>query len=140
MSTSAHSQGMFPDTGSLSRCPSKENVCSIVVTYFPDGDFLSRLRSIQPQVAKVVVVDNGTTSEAVNSLQEAEREMQVSVIRNGHNRGMATALNQGAQWAADRGYQWILTLDQDTEVEADMVRMLGEVYRTSKFAEKVAIV
>lgn len=112
----------------------------MVVTYFPEGDLLSRLRRVQPQVAQVVVVDNGTTSEAANSLQEAESGMQVSVIRNCRNRGIATALNQGAQWAADREYQWILTLDQDTEVEADMVRSLGEVYRTSRCAEKVAIV
>ena len=62
---------MTLDMISLQPAPGRENICAIIVTYFPDGDFLSRLRRIQPQVAHVVVIDNAATDEAVNSLKEA---------------------------------------------------------------------
>src|SRR5437762_5458329 len=140
MLIAGHLQPMPPDPDSRQLCPTRENVCAVVVTYFPEGDLLSRLQRLRPQVAQVVVVDNGTTGEAANSLQAAESELRITLIRNGCNLGIATALNQGAQWAAEQGYQWILTLDQDTESDPTMVESLTSVYRSCEFAEKVAVV
>jgi O-antigen/teichoic acid export membrane protein/GT2 family glycosyltransferase len=129
-----------PEVSVVTAGPSRENVCAIVVTYFPAGDLLSRLRRIQRQVAQVVVVDNGSAGEAANSLPAIESELGAAVIRNGRNLGIATALNQGARWAAERSYPWILTFDQDSEVDLGMVESLTAVYRSREFAEKVAVV
>jgi rhamnosyltransferase len=120
--------------------PQKENICAVVVSYFPEGDFLSRLRLIQPQVGHLVVVDNATTGDKAYFLSTIDSQLGATVICNSKNLGIATALNQGAHWASERGYKWLLTFDQDTIVDADMVRSLVEVYCACGFSDRLAVV
>src|SRR6266704_793855 len=95
--------------------PAKENVCAIVVSYFPEGDFCSRLRQIQKQVAHVVVIDNASSDETAKLLETAQTELGITLIRNHVNLGIATALNQGTAWAKEMGYAWCLLFDRSEE-------------------------
>lgn len=108
--------------------PSMENVCAVVVAYFPDEDFEARLRTILPQVARLVIVDN--TPKAIPLSPEIISAWgdRLHCITNHANRGVASALNQGIKYALQQGYHWTLTLDQDTECYPDMVTILGSVY------------
>lgn len=107
--------------------------CAIVVAYFPDKEFGERLRSLLPQVAQVIVVDNTPEESAVPHLKDAlHYSAQVHVIENRANAGIAAALNQGLGYALNEGYEWILTLDQDTECYPDMVNTLFKVAEACK--------
>lgn len=105
--------------------PSAANVCAVVVTYYPDDGFAARLEQVLPQVGKIVVIDNtplGTGSMEVRA--EMQGLPDTELIENQVNKGIAEALNQGLAFAAKNGFDWLLTLDQDTQCQQDMVKTL----------------
>lgn len=104
------------------------HVCAIVVAYYPDPEFVSRLETILPQVDALVVVDNtpgGGCASQLDSLRGYSTPLQL--IENQQNLGIAVALNQGLIYAASIDCAWLLTLDQDTKCFPDMVRTLLQV-------------
>lgn len=128
------------DSVSLQGAPGKEAICAVVVTYFPEGDLTARLLAVRAQVGRVVVVDNGTTGPAADILGAAESALDVEVIRNACNSGIAAALNQGVRWAQERDFSWVLTLDQDSIVFPDMVESQAQALQACGFSEKVAVI
>ena len=99
-------------------------VCAVVVAYYPDEEFKTRLRSLLPQVARVVVVDNTPAEGAVRRLDLPGDAANIHLVSNRANLGISAALNQGLQHALDTGCKWALTLDQDTQCFPDMVSTL----------------
>ena len=108
--------------------PSAANVCAVVVAYFPDEGFETRLQTILPQVARLVIVDNTPDAILLSPEIISAWGERLHCIANHANRGVASALNQGLKYALQQGYHWALTLDQDTECYPDMVTILGSVY------------
>jgi len=117
-----------------------KDVCAVVVTYHPDADLAIRLRGIAQQVARVVIVDNGSTDAEVAILRQIAVDPPVVLVLNSENLGLACALNSGVQSAALFGYSWALLLDQDSRVEGDMVATLIAVYRAFPDKEHLAII
>ena len=99
-------------------------VCAGVVTYNPDIDVLKRnLEALSPQVKEIFVVDNG--SKNVSEVESLLGEIANSKIYpNGENLGIAQALNRLCGIAGNNGYQWILTMDQDSLCDNAMVEYL----------------
>lgn len=115
------------------------SVCAIVVSHFPDIEFEARIRDLLPQAAQVVIVDNTPNDSGVPILSKwLHDNTQVHLIENRANRGISFALNQGLEYAVKGGYQWILTLDQDTQCYPDMVASLIEVSQACK--SKLAVI
>lgn len=100
------------------------NICAGIVLYNPDITRLKEsLASIIKQVPKVFLVDNGSVNlYEVEKLVEDNPE--VEIIPLGENMGIAAALNEICRSAAVRGYEWALTLDQDTICPEDLVENL----------------
>jgi rhamnosyltransferase len=108
--------------------PSKQNICAVVVSYFPDGGFGQRLRLISNQVDHVVVVDNGSGEAIGERIRAALSTAEMSFIPNPSNLGVATALNQGVKVAQGKGYAWTLLFDQDTVPWSTTVQKLASAY------------
>jgi rhamnosyltransferase len=126
----------YPQENSLGK--TSDLVCAVVVAYFPDKEFDARLRSLLPQAARVVVVDNTPQESAAYRLKKLlEDVVQVHLIENRVNLGISAALNQGLQYAFDAGYEWILALDQDSQCFPDMVHTLLAVSEACKPAPAV---
>lgn len=120
--------------------PKKENICAVIVTYFPDADFSKRVALVALQVDRVVIVDNNSDPATVLVLENLAEHLGVALILNETNLGVGAALNQGLEWLADRGYRWALTLDQDTVLKEDMVESLCSIYANCPEPEKVGII
>jgi rhamnosyltransferase len=90
-------------------------VLAVIVTYHPDAGVGDRMRPLIGTVGAILFVDNCSQRDEIAALEPLLREDGVHLLQNERNVGLATALNQGFRWAADRGYAWVLTLDQDTE-------------------------
>jgi rhamnosyltransferase len=120
--------------------PQYENICAVVVSFCPDGDLLCRLRAIKAQMASLIVVDNGSFGESVAHLRAAELELGIEVVRNGSNMGIAAALNRGARLAGERGFAWILTMDQDTVAGEELVRTQLRVYEDFPEKDMLAVI
>jgi len=120
--------------------PSKNNICAIVVTYFPDSNFPERIRRITEQVDCVVIVDNNSGSLTIETLSKLSVCMNIDLILNDDNFGIAKALNQGVHKAQELGYCWILTLDQDTVVCSSMVKSLVNIIMKYSFPSLIGCI
>jgi len=116
-----------------------KKVAAVIVTYNPDQEFKERIELIKNQVARVIVVDNYSLP-LVRQMLRALKSSKIEVIENTSNKGLAAALNQGVLWAKKLGYSWVLTLDQDTTVDNDMVKSLVSIYSQCPFYEKIGLI
>jgi rhamnosyltransferase len=103
-----------------------------VVTAFDPGPQLARLvDEVEPQVASVVVVDDGSTA-GLDVIAPLEDRRAVRVIRQ-PNAGVATALNVGVRAAlADDGADAVLTLDQDSGLPPTYVDLAVRAWREAQ--------
>jgi rhamnosyltransferase len=123
----------MPKAADISSCPhvgpTRENICAVIVSYFPDEGFLSRVSQVRSQVGHVLIVDNGSDPTAFAVVKDAlKKEAEADIIQNPCNLGIAKALNQGIDWAQENGFVWVLLLDQDSTPFQDMVLKLMNVY------------
>lgn len=92
-------------------------VCAIVVTFNPDQTLLiSQFRSLVHQVDSIVYIDNASEKEVI--FPDCEK---VLVIHNKKNMGLGYAQNQGFKYAQSQNCDYVLLLDQDSELECEMV-------------------
>jgi rhamnosyltransferase len=120
--------------------PGMRNTCAIIVTCNPPHGFRERIDVIRPQVEGAVIIDNGSEAKAFAEVLAACDQPGVHLIRNRENLGVATALNQGMRYASQVGYNWALTLDQDTVPDAGILKGLAFAYASCPFRDAVAIV
>lgn len=103
-------------------------LCAVVVTYRPEPELLKQLlETILPQVAALVVVDNGSDEQHLSLIRSwslTGLPEVFSLIETGKNLGIATAQNRGIAWAREQGGSHILLLDQDSIPAQQMVRSL----------------
>ena len=96
-----------------------------IVLYNPDTQRLNEnIEAIIPQVNSIIIIDNGSTESAFNNI--LENFNHITYIRNEKNMGIAYALNQICGYAYTHGFDWVLTLDQDSVATPGMV----DVYRS----------
>lgn len=118
----------------------KQEIAAVIITYNPPETFSDNLFEICKQVDAVLVIDNASEKKYTALLDQIEQDAKISVISNNANLGVATALNQGFQWAAQRDFDYVLTLDQDSSPSAGMVQKLLGVYQESAEPSTIAIV
>lgn len=98
-----------------------KKICAGIVTFNPDVELLkSNINSIKDQVCEIIIVDNG--SKNINQFAETN----IKMIRNAENIGIAAALNQICKLAILLGYDWVLTLDQDSISPINLISKLSE--------------
>jgi GT2 family glycosyltransferase len=73
----------------------------------------------------VIVVDNGSRDDSVAAIQGAFPE--VTILETGRNLGFAGGNNVGIRYALANGAQYILVLNNDTIVDAQLIRNFLEV-------------
>lgn len=131
---------MEPSAAHTVHATLSQTTCAVVVTYFPDLDFFKRVESVVAQVPQTVIVDNGSSASTVEQLNRIADRRSIHLILNPGNEGLAAALNAGVRWAASQGFQWVLTLDQDTTVAPDMVEALTALVGSYPAPERLAVV
>lgn len=106
----------------------KNSVCCVIITYNIGERFYSCYNAIANQVEKIVIVDNGSNSETISILNKLSENENTSLILNSENLGIAAALNKGVKMALEEGFQWILTMDNDSIATPNMVKIMLEQY------------
>ncbi len=90
-------------------------ICGVVVLYNPSLEINQRILSYINKIDKLFVVDNSSDSNADILLKNDK----IQYIPNMENLGIASALNLAARIAYEEGYDWILTMDQDSYFNGD---------------------
>lgn len=97
-----------------------------IVTYNPNLKQLKQvIEAIETQVSEIVIVDN-----ASNNLANIKKNFQdLTIISLSTNLGIAAALNKINQFAINHEADWVITLDQDSVVNANIVCTYFEYLR-----------
>jgi rhamnosyltransferase len=117
----------------------ERSVCGVVVTFRPRSEDLENFAKLRPQVQGLVVVDNGSPEETRTILRAASRASDFTLIENGDNLGIATALNIGVKWAQSVGYRWVALFDQDSTVPPAFIETMLRAYDTSPRRDRIAL-
>ena len=110
-------------------------VAAIRVSYNPDSNLFDSINLLLNQVEKVIIVDNGSKEKYVKYIKSINED-KIEIILNKENLGIATALNIGVRKALENGYEWILTMDQDSKASPDMVKKMFNVYNSINREER----
>lgn len=102
-------------------------VAAGVVTFEPAVDRLAEnLNAIAAQVDRVAVFDNGSSNvDAVEAVVQGIES--ATLLKSAENLGIAAALNRLSEWALTNGFEWLVTLDQDSVAPKGMVQELSAV-------------
>jgi rhamnosyltransferase len=113
---------------------SVSSVCAVIVTYHPGADLLRNAFLLSSQVGTIVIVDNSSSGDSGERINELRRQIACTVIRNERNLGLAAALNAGFRFAIEKQYEWIVAFDQDSTVTEGFIEALLDVARSSTMA------
>jgi len=110
-----------------------------VILYRPDESAVRNILSYSSQVATVLAIDNSEQPD--QALVEQVRSIPNVVYHPiGANAGIATALNAGIEMAECAGYRWVLTMDQDSTAEPDMVGPMVAYLEADSGSQPIALV
>lgn len=96
---------------------------AVVILYNPDSKVLKSIESYIEQVELLFAYDN---SENENSLitNELKKNPKIIYVNNNGNLGIAKVLNLAAAKAIELGYDFLLTMDQDSAAPENLVKDL----------------
>jgi len=122
--------------------PTRNNILGVIVTYHPDMELRERVEKIRHQVDKLLIIDNKSAPDCVLMIQRISTDLDVDVIENESNLGIAEALNQGFKYAERFGdrYSWVLTLDQDSDCYSTLIEQLTSAYDHCPFRDEVGMI
>lgn len=92
----------------------ENKVAAGVVLYHPDTNIFTNISSYYNSVDKLIVIDNSETADTSlqNNLHKLFPDVEYRFLNR--NAGIAAALNIACKIAIQDGYNWLLTMDQDS--------------------------
>lgn len=114
-------------------------LAAVVVLYNPPVGYIQNIRSYADHVTLLIVVDNTEIpgDPEYNALKEFNH---LQIITNNENKGIAAAINDGIEFAVKEGYEWVLTMDQDSGFTSGMISRYLEFFGAMPGKELVAVV
>jgi len=112
-------------------------IAGIVVLYNSDENVIDNIKSYLDNIEVLYVVDNSTEKKVgiINTIKSLNKTVYID---NNGNKGVANALNVGASLASRAGYEWILTMDQDSRfISAGGIERMS---RAASIYSKIAII
>lgn len=101
----------------------------VVVTYNPEQEVIESCNKLLKQVDKLIIVDNNSEEKNKKILNQInEKYSEIEIVFNNENLGIATALNIGIKNLEKYDVQWILTMDQDSQISENMINKMLEIY------------
>ena len=104
-----------------------DKVAGIVVLYEPTREVLRNIQSYIMQVKQLFIVDNSENADS-QIVEKIKKINNAEYIGLNENIGIAAALNIGAKRAIEGGYEYLLTMDQDSYASPHMVLKLLDVF------------
>jgi rhamnosyltransferase len=100
-------------------------IAGVVVLYNPREDVLGSIGSYISQIEVLFAVDNSEHPDPAVT-DRIRNAGNVVYLWNGGNAGIAAALNIGASLALERGFDFLLMMDQDSIASANLVSAFSE--------------
>lgn len=108
-------------------------VVAIISAFHPPEDLQARVQVLNQQVFHTVVVDDGSDADGTSPVLQGLEAIGCTVVRMPCNAGIAAALNKGINVAIEAlSPEFVLTLDQDSALDAGYVDAALETYAQAK--------
>ena len=112
-------------------------IAAVFVLYHPDLKIIKVVKDLSDADYKVIVIVNGAKQSLLTKLKKIKK---LVIITNDYNVGLASALNQGAEYALSVKYiDFIGLFDQDSRPDKDMLQCLAKEISTKKDSKLVCI-
>lgn len=114
---------------------------ALVITFNPALDLVQKLDDLFREFDEIILVDNGSRYEARDIIEKQGKVWgsKLKTLINNRNAGVATALNQGFILAIRLGYEYLITLDQDSIPVTGMRNELIKALQGHPNREKLAV-
>lgn len=99
----------------------KSEVLAVVVCYNGQDEILATVAALINQVGHVHIVDNASSYKTLTILEKLEKQNNISVTYLKVNSGIGHALNIGVYTAQKMGFEWLLTMDQDSILSENLI-------------------
>lgn len=116
------------------------SVSAVIVTYHPPAEILENIAALRSQVKSIFVIDNGSGDAGLEILRDARSKYGFELVENGHNLGIAAALNRGVRKIGSNGASWAALFDQDSRIEPGFITSMLEAVASGSESSKVGIV
>jgi rhamnosyltransferase len=120
------------------KVPIKNGVYAIIISYFGKTDVIKCIYALKDQLEAVVVIDNGSDANSLELLRDLELKKIIFLIELGANYGVGYALNRGISYAKSQLATSILTMDQDSIADENMVSTMLNFKKESFRSDIVA--
>lgn len=114
------------------------SIAATIVLYNPDDLVIKNIQSYSDEVDIIFAIDNSETihHDIVHSIM---KNPKIHYINNNGNQGIAHALNVGATKALEMGYEWLLTMDQDSMFEKNSMNAYVKCWNNYSDKHHVAV-
>ncbi|HUZ60330.1 MAG TPA: hypothetical protein VMU83_16280 [Hanamia sp.] len=113
-------------------------IAATVILYYPNEIVIRNIQSYINSVERLYIVDN--TEIPVAQITERLIEFPNSIyLHDGENKGIAARLNQASHLATKEGYDWLLTMDQDSSFQEKILINYLNCFHSFAGKEKVSM-
>lgn len=114
-----------------------DGLIGVVVVYNPDRKLIINIKSYLDHLDQLIVIDNSDSSHNFTALDI--HSDKINLIQKPQNIGIASALNIAAEIALKKGYNWMLTMDQDSAFMPGTFSAFAAIPGTIQYTDKVAV-
>lgn len=114
-----------------------EKISGVVILYNPEQKTLGNISSYLSYINKLYAIDNSTNKSLVST--EIAKLDKVICLHDGENRGIAKRLNQACNLAIEDGFEWLLTMDQDSSFTEESILCYINCLANLPDKEKIAM-
>ncbi len=112
-------------------------IAGVVILYNPDvEDVLKNIKTYLNSIDLLYVIDNSSVSHEEYFIFSDK----ISYIANMNNLGVARALNQAATKSIQQGFDYLLTMDQDSFFPTSSIKEYEKVFKKIKDLENPAVI
>lgn len=97
-------------------------VAGVVILYNPTDEDINNINTYIDDIDILYVMDNSSKENKAR----LPKNKKINYIFNNENLGIAKPLNEASEMAREKGYKWILTMDQDTKFKKNIIPKIKE--------------
>jgi len=112
-------------------------IAGVIVLYNPNEEVIDNIKSYLEDIEILYAVDNSETKKD-EIIKKIESFNKIVYIDNNGNQGMSAALNIAARLAIQNGYDWLLTMDQDSMFLGE--NNISKMIQATQVYNKIAII
>ncbi len=114
-------------------------VAAMVILYNCGLECMENIKSYCGQFELIFVYDNSTMKNEM-LIQKLKSISNVEYIDGQGNQGLAVSINEVAEKAISRNFLWLITFDQDSLAEKDLMEKMSDYINYCEILDRVGIV